>query len=135
MPSKSRQVRSQPLLAVRDVAASSRWYQQLLGCESAHGGDEYEMLVSNGEPILQLHAWDLDEHANLMGPDSAPHGHGVLLWFETTDFDASVKAAEALKVDWVEAPHENPNSRRREFWVRDPDGYVIVLAAESRRRG
>ncbi|RKH06870.1 VOC family protein [Corallococcus sp. CA053C] len=135
MPSKPRQVRSQPLLAVRDVAASSHWYQQLLGCEGAHGGDEYEMLVSNGELILQLHAWDLDEHANLMGPDSAPHGHGVLLWFETTDFDASVKAAEALKVDWVEAPHVNPNSRRQEFWVRDPDGYVVVLAAESRRRG
>lgn len=135
MPGKPPQVRSQPLLAVRDVAASSRWYQQLLGCEGAHGGDEYEMLVSNGELILQLHAWDLDEHANLMGPDSAPHGHGVLLWFETTDFDASVKAAEALKVDWVEAPHVNPNSRRQEFWVRDPDGYVVVLSAESRRRG
>ncbi|RKH41259.1 VOC family protein [Corallococcus sicarius] len=135
MPSKPRQVRAQPLLAVRDVAASSRWYQQLLGCESAHGGDEYEMLVSNGEPLLQLHAWDLDDHANLTGPDSAPHGHGVLLWFETTDFDASVKAAQALKVDWVEAPHENPNSRRWEFWVRDLDGYVIVLSAESRRRG
>ena len=135
MPTPPRQVRSQPLLAVRDVEASSRWYQKLLGCEGTHGGDEYEMLVSNGEPLLQLHAWDLDDHANLTGPDSAPHGHGVLVWFETTDFDASVKAAQALKVDWVEAPHVNPNSRRQEFWVRDPDGYVVVLSAESRRRG
>ncbi|NBD10415.1 MULTISPECIES: VOC family protein [Corallococcus] len=137
MPSKPRRtahVRSQPLIAVRDVAASSRWYQALLGCESGHGGDEYEMLVNNGELVLQLHAWDLDEHANLMGADAAPHGHGVLLWFETTDFDASVEAAQALKVDWVEEPHVNPNSRRWELWVRDPDGYVVVVSAESRAR-
>ena len=27
----------QPLIAVRDVEASSRWYQELLGCPSCHG--------------------------------------------------------------------------------------------------
>ena len=31
-------MRPQPLIAVTDVEASSRWYQRLLGCESAHGG-------------------------------------------------------------------------------------------------
>ncbi|NNB89024.1 VOC family protein [Corallococcus exiguus] len=137
MPSKPRRtghVRSQPLIAVRDVEASSRWYQAVLGCESGHGGPEYEMLLNNGELVLQLHAWDVDEHANLMGPDSAPKGHGVLLWFETTDFDACVDAARALKVEWVEAPHVNPNSRRWEFWTKDPDGYVVVVAAESRAK-
>jgi hypothetical protein len=51
---KSIPVQAQPLIAVRDVAASSRWYQALLGCESGHGGDEYEMLVSGGELVLQL---------------------------------------------------------------------------------
>jgi hypothetical protein len=38
------------------VAASSRWYQQLLGCESGHGGSEYERLVKDGELILQLYS-------------------------------------------------------------------------------
>ena len=28
----------QPLICVNDVEASSRWYQRLLGCQSAHGG-------------------------------------------------------------------------------------------------
>ena len=32
-------MRPQPLIAVLDVEASSRWYQRLLGCQSAHGGD------------------------------------------------------------------------------------------------
>ena len=25
-------------------------------------------------------------------------------------------------------PHVNPNARHRECWLRDPDGYVVVLA-------
>jgi len=32
-----------PLICVHDVEASSRWYQRLLGCESGHGGVEYEL--------------------------------------------------------------------------------------------
>ena len=31
-------MRPQPLITVTDVEASSRWYQRLLGCQSAHGG-------------------------------------------------------------------------------------------------
>ena len=124
-------VQAQPLIAVRDVAASSRWYQALLACESGHGGDEYKMLVSSGNLVLQLHAWDVDEHVNLVDPDSAPPGHGVLLWFETTDFDAAVRAARALEAEIVEEPHENPNSGRREIWLRDPDGYVVVIAGRE----
>jgi len=38
-------MRPQPLIAVTNVEASSRWYQRLLGCRSAHGGTEYERLV------------------------------------------------------------------------------------------
>ncbi len=47
-------MRPQPLIAVTDVEASSRWYQWLLGCQSAHGGAEYERLVAKGELVLQL---------------------------------------------------------------------------------
>ena len=42
----------QPLIAVRDVEASSRWYRQLLNVESGHGGPEYERLMSDGELVL-----------------------------------------------------------------------------------
>lgn len=130
----SRGIRAQPLIAVRDVAASSRWYQSLLGCEATHGGSVYEMLLSRGELVLQLHAWDVEDHPNLIRPDAAPHGHGVLLWFETTDFDAVVKAARALKAEIVEKPHENPSSGKQEIWIRDPDGYLVVVAGGDKRR-
>ena len=38
----------QPLVAVADVEESSLWYRQLFGCESGHGGPDYERLVSAG---------------------------------------------------------------------------------------
>jgi hypothetical protein len=27
--------------------------------------------------------------------------------------------------------HTDPNARQREIWVRDPDGYLVVLAGPS----
>jgi hypothetical protein len=38
VPAEEVLMRPQPLIAVTDVEASSRWYQRLLGCQSAHGG-------------------------------------------------------------------------------------------------
>ena len=38
-------MRIETMIAVRDVEASSRWYQELLGVRSDHGGKEFERLV------------------------------------------------------------------------------------------
>ena len=48
----------QPLIAVSDVEASSRWYQAVLNLKSGHGGEDYEQLVFNGQMVMQLHHWD-----------------------------------------------------------------------------
>jgi catechol 2,3-dioxygenase-like lactoylglutathione lyase family enzyme len=125
-------VRAQPLIAVRDVAASSRWYARLLGGER-FGGDThdnvYDRVLSRGRLVLQLHAWDAEEHPNLVDAKSAPLGHGVLLWFELDDFDAAVKRARSMKARVVEEPHVNPGPQHREMWLRDPDGYVVVIVS------
>ena len=89
-------MRPQPLIAVTDVEASSRWYQRLLGCQSAHGGAEYERLVSGDALILQLHRFDVAHHHGAIGhPKDKPYGNGVLLWFEIDDFDAAVARVSA----------------------------------------
>jgi catechol 2,3-dioxygenase-like lactoylglutathione lyase family enzyme len=133
-PAKSK-VRAQPLIAVRDVRRSSRWYARLLGAErtsesmrSDHD-DLYDRLLTGGSLVLQLHAWDEEDHPNLIDADAAPPGHGVLLWFEVDDFDAAVKRARALKAKVVRKPHVNPAPGHREMWIRDPDGYLVVLAS------
>lgn len=125
-------MRPQPLIDVADVEASSRWYQRLLDCRSGHGGPDYEQLVCDGEMILQLHAWEDEDHPNLGHPDAAAHGYGVLLWFQTDEFDAALTRAHAIGAEIVQGPLVNPNAHHREIWIRDPDGYVVVIAG---RRG
>jgi catechol 2,3-dioxygenase-like lactoylglutathione lyase family enzyme len=130
-----RAARAQPLIAVRDVAKSSRFYTRLLGAESlaarmpSDHDDVYDRLYAGDALVLQLHAWDAEDHPNLVGPDRAPVGHGVLLWFEVDDFDAVVVRASELGATIVEPPHVNPGPRHRELWLRDPDGYVVVVAS------
>ena len=125
-------VRSQPLIAVRDVRVSSRWYQQLFGFDSLPDHphrDFYDRMLSNGHLVLQLHAWDEENHPNLTNRDAAPIGHGVVLWFEVDDFDEVVERARALGAEILLEPHFNPAPRHREVWLRDPDGYVLGVAS------
>lgn len=128
-------MRPQPLIAVTDVKASSLWYQQLLACQSAHGGTEYERLVSNDVLILQLHRFDVDHHHGAIGnPDNKPYGNGVLLWFEVDDIDAAIARAARLKAEIVLPRHRNPPAgdggpNHWEIWLRDLDGYMVVLAS------
>ena len=124
-------MKPQPLIAVADVLASSRWYQTLLGAKSGHpGSSEYEQIVDgDGALILQLHAWDAHDHPHLGDPARRPYGNGVLLWFLVADFDAAVGRARALGAEVLEGPKTNPNAGHREIWLRDPDGYAVVLAS------
>jgi catechol 2,3-dioxygenase-like lactoylglutathione lyase family enzyme len=127
-------MRPQPLICVRDVEASSRWYQHLLGCESAHGGSQYERLVSRGQLVLQLHNWDVEHHHGAIGDRNVPAGNGVLLWFEIHDFDAAIRRAAELHAEIVLPRHRNPpdgngGPNHWEIWLRDPDGYTVVLAS------
>jgi catechol 2,3-dioxygenase-like lactoylglutathione lyase family enzyme len=127
-------MRPQPLICVRDVEASSRWYQRLLGCQSGHGGAQYEQLVSRGQLIMQLHRWEVEHHHGPIGDPNLAHGNGVLLWFEVDDFDAAVARAAELKAEIVLPRHRNPpdgdgGPNHWEIWLRDPDDYVVVLAS------
>jgi catechol 2,3-dioxygenase-like lactoylglutathione lyase family enzyme len=97
-------MRPQPLIAVTDVEASSRWYQRLLGCRSAHGGAEYERLESRGRLVMQLHSFEGDHpHGSIGDREDTPYGNGVLLWFEVDDFDDAVQRAAEMQADVVRA--------------------------------
>jgi len=125
-------VEAQPLIAVRDVRASSRWYGKLLAADSLpdhEHRDLYDRIYSSGRMILQLHAWDEEDHPNLVNAGAAPVGHGVLLWFEVQDFDAVVARARELGAEMILEPHFNPSPQHREMWLRDPDGFVVVIAS------
>ena len=128
-------MRPQPLIAVTDVVASSRWYQHLLGCRGDHGGPEYERLLWNDVLVLQLHRFEVEhDHGPIGDPADRPYGNGVLLWFEVDDFDAALARAGELGAEVVLPRHRNPPSGgggpdHWEVWLRDPDGYTVVLAS------
>jgi catechol 2,3-dioxygenase-like lactoylglutathione lyase family enzyme len=121
-------MKSQPLICVRDVEASSRWYCELLRGTSGHGGREYERVMAGDELVLQLHAWDVHEHPSL-GDAGVSVGNGLALWFQVDDFEAAVERARALKATVIEEPHVNESAKHREIWLRDDDGYLVVLAS------
>lgn len=118
----------QPLIVVRDVAESRRWYVAALGLTAAHGGDEYEQLQWEGRMVAQLHRWEAHEHPHIGDPASSARGNGVVIWFQTDAFDDALARIRAANVDVLEGPQVNPNARHREIWLRDPDGYVVVVA-------
>jgi len=128
--------RPQTMIAVRDVEASSRWYQQLLALDSDHGGPEYERLLADGVLVLQIHHRGTEHHHGLIGDPDSDVGNGVLLWFgEVADFDGVVTRAGQLDVTIVRPPHRNPPEGQgngpghREIWLEDPDGYTVVIAS------
>jgi predicted enzyme related to lactoylglutathione lyase len=127
---------SQTMIAVGDVEASSHWYQQLLGLRSDHGGPEYERLLAGSVLVLQLHHRGVEHHHGIFATPDIEVGNGVLLWFgEVADFDDVVARAAQLNAPIVRAPHRNPpegegnGPGHREIWIKDPDGYTVVVAS------
>jgi hypothetical protein len=92
-------------------------------------------LVSHGALVLQLHHFDVGhDHGPIGNRDDKPYGNGVLLWFEVDDFDAAAARAASLNAEVVLPRHRNPpdgdgGPNHWEIWLRDPDGYTVVLAS------
>ncbi|MBV6424976.1 MAG: hypothetical protein NAOJABEB_02790 [Steroidobacteraceae bacterium] len=120
-------MKPQPLIAVRDVEASSRWYQAVLGLKSGHGGPDYEQLTWRGRMVMQLHRWEAHAHSHIGSP-SKPHGNGVLVWFQTDHFETLLQRVRRQGARVLEGPQVNRNANHREIWLQDPDGYVVVVA-------
>lgn len=127
-------VKAQPILAVRDVQASARWYARILGSAEPTGSPPsdhdhlYRRIYVGNDLVLQLHAWDEEDHPNLIDANRAPVGHGVLVWFEVDDYVAAAARACTIGAHVIEET-VNPNAHHHQLWLRDPDGYVVVLAS------
>ena len=133
-------MRPHPLIAVADVEATSRFYQKLLGCVSAHGGPDYERLERDGRLVMQLHHWLVEHDHGPIGDPDLPHGNGVLLWFEVDDFEAAMERVAELAPPIVMPKHRNPpdgngGPNHWECWLRDPNGYTVVLSSPDGSAG
>jgi len=125
--------RTWTIIAVADVARSFRWYQSLFGQrESAPGHDYFgQILDTDGTVLLCLHQWGAHEHPTLSSRDLATPGNGLLLFFRVDDFDEALPRARVLVNVLELEPQVNPATGTREFALRDPDGYYVMISALS----
>jgi len=125
--------RTWTIIGVRDVPASSKWYQSLFGQPRRRPGhpDFDQILDSDGTVLLCLHQWGAHEHPSLLSPDEATPGNGLLLFFRVDDFDAALQRARTLVTQFDEEPNVNPSTGTPEFSLRDPDGYFVTISALS----
>ena len=128
--------RTWTIIGVRDVPGSFKWYQALFGQpETPPGHDHFGQIQdTDGTVLLCFHRWGAHEHPSLMSPDDVPAGNGLLLFFRVDDFDMALERARALVTRLEEEPHVNPNTRTREFSLRDPDGYYVTISSISASR-
>lgn len=121
-------IKADPIIAVKDVQASSQWYQALLGCKDIHEGGGFAILTDeNNEVLLCLHQWDKDEHPTMIDP-SITLVNGLILYFRTNDLDEIRVNAEKLKAHIEEEVHLNPNTSKDEFSLRDRDNYFLTIS-------
>ena len=125
--------RTWTIIGVSDVPRSFAWYQALFGqVPTAPVHDYFGQIVdSDGTVLLCLHQWGAHEHPSLTSPDAATPGNGLLLFFRVDDFEAALHRARTLVKHLEEEPHVNPNTRAREFSLRDLDGYYVTISEAS----
>jgi catechol 2,3-dioxygenase-like lactoylglutathione lyase family enzyme len=123
--------RTWTIIGVRDVSFSFNWYQSLFGqAETAPGHEHWGQICdSDGTVLLCLHQWGSHEHPSLMSPDEGLAGNGLLMFFRVDDFEPALQRARALVPRLDEEPHVNPATGTKEFALRDPDGYYVMVSA------
>lgn len=124
-----------PIIAVKDVETSAKWYQTVFNWRSLYGGKKFDILVSeNNEIIMCLHQWGEDEHPTMMNPNITP-GNGLILYFRTENMPVIRQNVEKLAWPIEEDVHLNPNSTKMEFSLRDPDGYYLTITEFHKYEG
>lgn len=128
-------IKLEPIIAVKNVEASSQWYQTIFSFKEKHGGDSFSVLVSDeNEIVLCLHKWEEHGHPTMTEPN-IPVGNGLLLYFRTDSINVIYQ--NAIKAGCVieEEVHLNPNSLKQEFSFRDLDGYFLTVTEFHKYEG
>ncbi len=120
-------VRTETIIAVKNVPQSSEFYQKLLGCKSKHGGDTFEILTDESIVTLCLHKWGEHDHPTMIKPENSRE-NGLILFFRVDNLNKVFKNAKTLKASIEKEIHYNKNSLKNQFILRDLDNYYLIIS-------
>ena len=120
-------VRTETIIAVKNVSESSVFYQKLLGCSSAHSGDTFEILKDGDTVILCLHKWGEHEHPTMIDSEKE-NSNGLILFFRVSNINRILENAKILNALIEKEIHYNKNSLKNQFILRDPDNYYLIIS-------
>lgn len=124
-----------PIIAVKDVNESSKWYQSVFGCKRTHGGNDFAVLEDeNNEVLVCLHKWGEHRHPTMKNPNIPP-GNGLILYYKTDNLDIIRANIDKMNYPIEEDIHLNPNSTKKEFSLRDLDGYYLTITEYHKYEG
>lgn len=116
-----------PTLAVRDIEASARWYQEALGFQNI-----FTIPGPGGAPVVVHLRWaryaDLLLRKQPAPPDATPKGIGITLSFAVSDgrVDDIAERARRFGAQLQSEPTNQPWNAR-DFSIKDPDGFVLTF--------
>ncbi|MCW8858222.1 MAG: VOC family protein [Deltaproteobacteria bacterium] len=126
-------------LGVKDLEQSKLFYRNVLGLSPSFfsmntAEDAYFILYFTNIKVVfqQLDTMENQHPALLQNLTRAPLGLGVQLELNCANLDE-------LEImirhhDWpIVYELDDQEHRRRELWVQDPDGYLVVLNAEQKK--
>ena len=123
-----------PIIAVKDVGDSVQWYQQIFGFTRTHGGSDFAVLEWDNEIVLCLHKWGEHDHPT-MKDRNITTDNGLILYFKTDRMDEIRQNIKRSGYPVEEEVHLNPNSTKKEFSLRDPDGYYLLVTEFHKYEG
>jgi len=113
-----------PVLMVRNVEASARFYEGFFGLKRMFSADWYVHLQSPQQRSVNLAFVDY-RHTTI--PDGCRHpATGVLINFEVKDPDQLYAQAQAMGLEITLALKDEPFGQRH-FIIRDPDGVLVDI--------
>jgi catechol 2,3-dioxygenase-like lactoylglutathione lyase family enzyme len=119
------------IIGVADVPRSFKWYLSLFGQPDGPPAHSYfgQILDDDGTVLLCLHQWEAHGHPTLISPGHSTPGNGLILFFRVDDFGEALLRARVLVNALEEEAHVNPATGTKEFALRDPDGYYVIISA------
>lgn len=105
------------ILLVSNMEKSVKFYRDTLGLKIKTKSKDWTEFFNN-DTVLALHP------AKKKG--SLKTGSGMLVGFEVSDLDSTVKALKGKKVKFFKKPKEEPFGKHA--IIQDPDGHLISIA-------